>query len=287
MNSERAKVWLMLSPALIIILGIFMGGLIIGIGRSLNYMPIIGLTEPNLNAYRSLIKQNEFLPSLAMTLYVSITATAISVALAIAAGLLLREAFPGQRFMTFLFSFNLPIPHVVGAIGILFLFSQSGYIARASHSLSLIERPMDFPILVQDPYGIGIILEYVWKEVPFIGVVVLAVLQSIGADYESLAQTLGASPWQRFRYVVLPLIMPATLSVSVLVLAFTFGEFVIPYILGQTYPAVLPVLAVRLYTNPDLNRRPEAMATSIVIAILATIMVIIYMEISRRFVRSD
>lgn len=287
MYSERGKVWWMLSPALIVIFAIFMGGLIFGAGRSLNYMPIIGLTEPNLDAYRSLFAQAEFLPSLATTLYVSIVSTGISMVLAIGAGMLLREAFPGKRIMTFLFSFNLPIPHVVGAIGILFLFSQSGYLARFSHSLGFIERPMDFPILVQDPYSIGIILEYIWKEVPFIGVVVLAVLQSIGDDYEALAQTLGANPWQRFRYIVLPLIMPATLSVSVIVLAFTFGAFVIPAILGQTYPAMLSVLAVRLYSNPDLNRRPEAMATSIVVAVLATVLVLIYMEISRRVVRSD
>ncbi len=287
MYGDRTKIWLMLSPALAVIVFVFMGGLIFGFGRSLNYMPIIGLTEPNLDAYRGLFSSTEFFPSLIMTLHVSITSTLISMVLAIGAGMLLRESFRGKRFMTFLFSFNLPIPHVVGAIGILFLFAQSGYIARIAHTFGLIERPMDFPVLVQDPYAIGIILEYVWKEVPFIGVVVIAVLQSIGEDYEALAQTLGANGWQRFRYVVLPLIMPATLSVSVIVLAFTFGAYVIPAILGQTFPAVLPVLAVRNYLNPDLNQRPEAMATSMVIAALATVLVLIYMEISRRVVRSD
>lgn len=287
MLSERWKIWLMLGPALLILLGVFAGGLGLGISRSLNYMPIIGLTEPNLNAYRNLLALPEFVPSLLTTLYVSVTATAISMGLAIAAGLLLRRAFPGKRLMTFLFSFNLPIPHIVGAIGILFLFAQSGFIARLSYGLGLIDRPMDFPVLVQDPYAIGIILEYVWKEVPFIGIVVLAALQSIGDDYEAVAQTLGAGPWQRFRYVVLPLIMPATLSASVLVLAFTFGEFLVPHLLGQTYPATLPVLAVRLFTSPDLNKRPEAMAMSILIAIVAAIMVMIYMWISRRVVRSD
>lgn len=286
MQSERWKIWSMLAPALLVLFGVFIGGLAFGVSRSLGYMPIIGLTEPNLDAYRNLLKLPEFLPSLAMTLYVSITSTAISTVLAIASALLLRRAFPGKRFMTFLFSFNLPIPHIVGAIGILFLFAQSGFIARLVHALGLIDRPMEFPVLVNDPYAISIILEYVWKEVPFIGIVVLAVLQSIGDDYEAVARTLGATPLQRFRYVVLPLIMPATLSVSVLVLAFTFGEFLVPYLLGQTYPATLPVLAVRLFTNPDLNRRPEAMAMSIIIAIISAIMVILYMRISRQLVRS-
>jgi putative spermidine/putrescine transport system permease protein len=287
MHEARWKIWLMLAPALLVLFGVFMGGLVLGVSRSLGYMPIIGLTEPNLDAYRNLLRLPEFLPSLGMTLYVSIMSTAISMILAIASALLLRRTFRGKRFMTFLFSFNLPIPHIVGAVGIMFLFAQSGFIARVSHGLGLIDRPMDFPILVNDPYAIGIILEYVWKEVPFIGIVVLAVLQSIGDDYEAVARTLGASAVQRFWYVILPLIMPATLSVSILVLAFTFGEFLIPYLLGQTYPATLPVLAVRLFTNPDLNKRPEAMAMSILIAIISAIMVIVYMWISRRVVRSD
>ena len=92
------------------------------------------------------------------------------------------------------------------------------------------------------------------------GLIVLAVLQSIGEDYEDLARTLGANSWQRFRYVILPLIMPGVLSSSVLVFAFTFGAFEIPYLLGQRFPSALPVLSYRAYTDVDLNSRPEAMA---------------------------
>ncbi len=285
--SERWKIWAMLAPALLVLIAVFVGGLALGVGRSLNYMPIIGLTAPNLDAYRQILRMPEFLPSLATNLYIAVVSTAVSMVLAIASALLMRRAFRGKRLMTFLFSFNLPIPHVVGAIGILFLFAQSGAIARLAYGVGLISRPMEFPVLVNDPHAIGIILEYVWKEVPFIGVVVLAVLQSLGDDYEAVAQTLGATPWQRFATVVLPLIMPATLSVSVLVLAFTFGEFLVPYLLGQTYPATLPVLAVRLFTDPDLNQRPPAMALSILIALISAVMVVLYMALSRRVVRSD
>ncbi|MCB0090352.1 MAG: ABC transporter permease subunit, partial [Caldilineaceae bacterium] len=45
--------------------------------------------------------------------------------------------------------------------------------------------------------------------------------QAVGDEYEALAQTLGANRWQRFRHVLLPLILPGVLSVSVIVLAFT------------------------------------------------------------------
>ncbi|MEM7112343.1 MAG: sugar ABC transporter permease [Chloroflexota bacterium] len=284
---ERYKPYILLSPALLIILVLFIGGLFFGLIRSFNYFPLIGLTEPNLDAYVNILTSNGFLRSLLLTLHIAVTSTVISMIIAIVAGLVLRENFKGKKLMTFLFQLNLPIPHIVGAIGILFLFTQGGYLARLSFAINLIEQPADFPELVFDRFAIGIIAEYVWKEIPFIGVVVLAILQSIGDDYESLAKTLGANRWQRFRYVLLPLIMPGVLSVSVIVLAFTFGAFEIPFILGQSFPQHLSVLAVRNYTNPDLNARPEAMATAIIIAILSTILIFIYMSLSRKIVRSD
>lgn len=284
---ERWRPYILLSPALLVIFVLFIGGLFFGLIRSFNYFPLIGLTEPNLDAYRSILTSNGFLRSLALTLHIAITSTVISMVLAIAAGLVLRENFRGKKVSTFLFQLNLPIPHIVGAIGILFLLTQGGYMARVAYAINLIDQPSQFPELVFDRFAIGIIAEYVWKEIPFIGVVVLAILQSVGDDYESLAQTLGANRWQRFRYVLLPLIMPGVLSVSVIVLAFTFGAFEIPFILGQSFPQHLSVLAVRNYTNPDLNARPEAMATAIIIALLSTLLILVYMNLSRRIVRSD
>lgn len=283
---ERFRPYLLISPALLVILFLFIGGLFFGLARSLNYMPIIGLYDPNFDAYRSIFASSNFLRSLGLTLWIAISSTFISMAIAIGVGLILRESFRGRRISTFLFQLNLPIPHIVGAIGILFLFTQGGFISRIAHSINLIDQPSQFPELVFDSFAIGIILEYVWKEIPFIGVIVIALLVSIGDDYEEMAQTLGANAWQRFRYVLLPLLFPGVLSASVIVLAFTFGAFEIPFMLGQAFPQPLPVLAVRNFTNPDLNQRPEAMATAIVLAALSTFLIIVYMSLSRRMIRS-
>jgi putative spermidine/putrescine transport system permease protein len=288
--SERTRqlvqIALLLTPALLVIFVLFMGGLITGLGRSLNYMPIIGLNDPNIDAYISILTDQAFLLSFVLTFHIAFTSTVIASILAVAAALLLRPAFRGKRIVAFFFQLNLTIPHLVGAIGILYLFSQSGLIARLASASNLIDRPNEFPALVFDRFAIGIILQYIWKEIPFIGVIVLAILQSVGEDYEAVAQSLGANRWQRFRYVTLPLIMPGVLSASVIVFAFTFGAFEIPFLLGQNFPAALPVLAYRSYTDVDLAARPEAMAMAMVIAFLSTIMIVAYMNLSRRYVRS-
>jgi putative spermidine/putrescine transport system permease protein len=282
---ERLRVPLMLSPALAVILILFMGGLVMGVMQSLGYMPIIGRYDLTLDAYRNIFTREDFYRSLILTVWIGFASTVLSTILAIGCALVLRQAFRGKRGVTFIFQFNIPIPHIVGAIGILFLFSQSGFLARMANAVHIINEPSDFPALVYDRYAIGIILEYVWKTTCFTGVIVLAVLQSIGEDYEDLARTLGANRWQRFRYVVLPLIMPGVLSSSILVFAFTFGAFEIPFLLGQRYPSALPVLAFRNYTNVDLNARPDAMAMSVFIAVMITVLIFIYMKVTRAYLR--
>lgn len=283
---DRTKILLLLAPALSIIILLFFGGLVIGLMRSFNYMPVIGLTEPDLSAYVAIFTSREFYLSFLLTFHIAFTSTVISSVLAIGAALLLRRTFIGRGLINFLFQINLTVPHLVGAIGILYLFSQSGSFARLAAQWGLIARPGEFPAMVFDPYAIGIILQYVWKEIPFIGVIILANMQALGEDYESVARSLGASKWQSFIHVLLPLIFPGVLSASVIVFAFTFGAYEIPAILGANYPAALPVLAYRKYTDVDLAARPEAMAMAIVIALLSALMIYFYVRYTRRRIRS-
>lgn len=284
--SDRLKIVLLLAPAMLIIGLLFFGGLLVGLMRSFNYMPVIGLTEPNLNAYWAVLSSPEFFSSFALTFYIAFTSTVLAASLALLSALLLRRSFFGRNVVNFIFQINLTVPHLVGAIGILYLFSQSGSFARLAHEFGLIARPSDFPALVFDPLAIGVILQYVWKELPFIGVIVLANMQALGQDYESVARSLGANRWQAFWHVLLPLIFPGVMSSSVMVFAFIFGAYELPALLGANYPAALPVLAYRKYTDVDLAARPEAMAMAVIIAIMSALMIWIYVRASRRNIRS-
>ena len=115
----------------------------------------------------------------------------------------------------------------------------------------------------------------------------LAALARGVGDYEDLARTLGAGRWKRFWHVILPLITPAIVSTSVIVFAFGFGAFEVPFLLGQPFPAALPVLAYKNFADVDLNARSEAMAIAMVIAVITAVAVFVYTWLSRRYVRSE
>lgn len=270
--------YLMLAPALAVVLLLFGGGLLLAVLQSVGYWPLIGPSHFTLEAYRQLLHEAAFYRSLLLSLWIATVSTATATVLATLGALSLRRHFRAKPVVTFLFQLNIPIPHLVGAVGILFLFAQSGFLARLAAAFGLIQTPAQFPALIYDRYGIGIILEYVWKSTCFIGLILLAVLQSLGDEYDHAARTLGANRWQRFRYITLPFLLPGILSASVLVFAFTFGAFEVPLLLGQRYPSALPVLAYRAYTNTDLNGRPEAMALSIIISVIITFLIFVYVR---------
>ena len=279
--TDRSRLVLLLAPALLVLGGLFLTGLGLTLLRSLHYAPALGQSRPDLSAYTAILTSPGFLKSLALSLWIASASTLIAAALALAAALLLRQTFPGRALISFLVQLNLTIPHIVGAIGILYLVSQSGSFARLAYAAGLISGPQDFPALTHDPFAIGIILLYVWKELPFITLILLANLQTLGEDHEATARTLGATRWQAFRFVLLPMLMPGLAAASALVFAFAFGAYEVPLVLGAHAPKALPVLAWQAWTGTDLTTRPEAMAMAVIIALIGLGLLFLYARLLR------
>jgi putative spermidine/putrescine transport system permease protein len=277
---QRTRIILLLAPAVLLLGGLFLSALGLALVRSLRYMPAIGLTEPDLQAFAAVLGAPGFLASLGLSLWIAVASTVISAAIALGAALLLRQAFPGRTLIAVLFQLNLTVPHLVGALGILYFFAQSGSFARLAHGAGLITAPGEFPVLTHDPYAIGIILSYVWKEVPFIGLILLAKLQTIGPEHEAAARCLGASRVQAFFHVLLPLLMPALVAASAVVFAFALGAYEIPLLLGAHAPQALPILAWQSFTDVDLDRRPEAYAMSLMIALIGAALLVVYARLA-------
>ena len=275
----RLKIALLLAPAVGVIGVLFVGGLGVAFVQSLGYMPAIGLTGWSLDAYRQVLGDEDFVDSLLLTLYVSGVSTGLSTVLAVLAALALRRS--RGRLSAVVFQLPITIPHLVAAVGIALVVAQTGLGARLAAALGLIGEPRDFPALLYDRYSVGIILTYVWKEVPFIALVVLASLRGVASELEEVARTLGAGAWQRFWYVVFPVISPSVVAASLLVFAFTFGAFEVPYLLGKSYPTMLPVMAYNEYREIDLAARPAAMAINVLIALITGTAAALYLRLAR------
>ena len=275
----RLKIALLLAPALVVIGILFAGGLVSAVVQSVGYMPAIGQTRVSLDAYREVLSGGDFLDSFLLTVYIAGVSTAVSTVLAVLAAMTLRRS--SGRLSAVVFQLPITIPHLLAAVGIALVVSQTGLGARLAAALGLIGQPREFPALLYDRYSAGIILTYVWKEVPFVALVVLAALRGVAGELEDVARTLGANAWQRFWYVVFPVISPGIVAASLLVFAFTFGAFEVPYLLGRTYPTILPVMAYNEYKDVELSARPVAMAINVLISLFTAIFAALYLRLAR------
>ncbi len=280
---SRLKLTLLVAPAVVLLGTLFVGGLVAALVQSLGYFPAVGMTEVDLDAYRQVLGSRWFLDSLALTVYVAAVSTFVSTVLAVLAALALRRA-PG-RIGALLFQVPLAVPHLLAAVGVAFVVGQTGLGARLAAALGLVGTPEAFPALLYDKYSVGIILTYVWKEVPFIALVVLAGLRGVASELEDVARTLGAGAWQRFWGVVFPVIAPGIVAASLVVFAFCFGAFEVPYLLGRDYPTVLPVAAYDEYRSVDLADRPVAMAINVLVALVTCAFAFGYLRVARRWGR--
>jgi multiple sugar transport system permease protein len=82
----------------------------------------------------------------------------------------------------------------------------------------------------------SIIVINTWRGLPFYGITLLAGLQTVPPELYEAATIDGASGWQRFRYVTLPLLQPIILIVTLFSVIFTFADFQLVYVLTHGGP---------------------------------------------------
>lgn len=279
------RIALLLTPALVVVAVFFSAGVVQTLAQSFGYQPYLPGSRLSLDAYRALAGDPAVRASLLLTARIALVSTVSAAALGVVAALGIRRVGRGQRWVTGAFTANLAVPHLVGALCMLLLLGQTGFVSRLTHAVGLTGDPSSFPALTNDAFGVGIIAEYVWKEAPFLTVLALAALNRGADELADAARTLGAGRAQRLRHVTLPLLAPAVGAGSVLVLAFTAGSYEVPFLLGQPYPTTLPVVALSFYRDTDLGMRPVAMAVAVLITVSTSAVVAVYLRLVSRLGR--
>lgn len=278
-EDQTWRAHLLLLPALSLVALLFGGGLILAFLQSVGLLGLVGEGTFSLAAYSTALTGAEFWRSLILSLYIAIVATGLSTLCSIGLALLLRSA---SRWASFACQLTLPVPHLVGIAGMLLLISPSGLISRLLYALGWIESDQGFPLLVNDGANLGVIILFLWKEVPFMTLILLAVLRGIRPEYSQQARALGASRWQCFWNVTLPLMKPGILSASLIVFGYVFGAFEVPFLLGSTYPLTLPVLVYQAFTNVDLNQRTSAIALGLLLSLISIGLCGLYLQLGAK-----
>lgn len=279
---EKLKPYILLAPIFFILFSVFSIGIIVCMLQSLGYFPLIGLNEITLNYYKQILTDTTFIKSFLFSLSTCAISSIISVVGGVMIAYMLIRDNKYSKFRKSLIRLPIIIPHIVVVLLIFMIFSQSGVVARILYNIGFINDTNDFSILTMDKNGIGVILVYIYKGIPFIAFMTFSILKNFSDKLESVAMNLGASKSQAFFNILLPLSMPTIISSFIIIFAFSFGSFEVPYLIGPTTPRALPVEAYIRYSSSDLTQRPYAMAINIILTTFSFVLLIIYNKLLKK-----
>ncbi|TCS63824.1 putative spermidine/putrescine transport system permease protein [Primorskyibacter sedentarius] len=213
---------------------LFLYGPIITIGILSFQGPQGGLTFPmngvSLHWFRNLFEEQavgdiwgSFRRSFALGLMVMVTTVVVSVL----GGLAFRKRFRGATMLFYLTIASLVIPSILISLGVGLIFNQLGFPVHWSSS------------------GFG--SQLTWT-IPFGLLIMFAVFNRFDKSYEEAARDLGATPWQTFAHVVLPIIAPSLLGVALFGFTLSYDEFARTLLTAGSYNT-LPLEIFGMTTN--------------------------------------
>ncbi len=207
------------------------------------------------------------------TLWVAGASTALAVAGAAVVAVVFRGEGRTSRVGRSLAFLPLPVPHLAAGVGGLLILGQSGLLSRFAYQLGWIGGPADMPAWVLDPVGIGFIVALTWKELPFLALVAVSVLETRGTALEDAARGLGAGRWSALGRVTWPLLWRGMLPAAVAVFTFVAGSYEAAVLLAPSHPLALPLLTWERYTDSSLASRGDAYVLALLGLILAGVAV--------------
>lgn len=253
--------------------------------QSMGYMPVFDLYDFTFRYYIEELRRPEVLSSLAVSLRIAL----LSSLFAAVFGTLVCAALvrTGRTGGAMLYTVRLPIlvPHTVVAVFTVALLSQTGLFARLAYALGIINDYTEFPGLLYGTGYWGVILAYLWKEIPFIAYFSLALMSGVSRTLGEASENLGASPVKTFMNITLPLSMPAIARGFIIVFIYAFGGYELPMLLGATAPKAFPVYTYIEFIKPDFKLRPYAMAMNGITLILSLVMALVYAIMMSRLLK--
>ena len=228
----------------------------------------------DLAAWQGMLAAPQTLRALGLSLWTGIVSSLLAVALS---AWIMSRSFPSRwPGLVRLLGPMMAVPHAAFGIGLVFLLSPSGWLLRAiSPWASGFNDPPPWAT-TQDPWGLGLILVLVAKEVPFLLWAAAAHLQRADvalrlARERAMARTMGYAPDKAWWRVIWPQLWPRLTWPMLAVLAYSMTVVDVALVAG---PASPPTLAVQAWSwlrdaDPAINRQGAAAAWLLALALSA------------------
>ena len=210
------------------------------------------------------------------TLFYTIVASIAKFILGLWLALLLNKNLPFQSFFRAIVLLPWIAPTALSALAFWWMYDAQFYvISWLFTKMGLIDHYIDF---LGDPWmaRMSVIIANVWRGIPFVAISLLAGLQTISPSFYEASSIDGATPWQQFRFITMPLLTPIIAVVMTFSVLFTFTDFQLIYVLTRGGPLnathLMATLAFQRAIPGGALGEGAAIATMMVPLLLAAIM---------------
>ncbi|PRO66669.1 ABC transporter permease [Alkalicoccus urumqiensis] len=244
-----------------------------GMFRAVQESLAFGGAEGMLVHYETLFASRSFWAAAGVSVYVALVSSIVSLVIGLVITRTFVRVFAVDTWKLAAW-FPMLIPHFVAAYLVLLFFAPAGWAASVLGTM--------LPPFVQSSAYTGVILTYIWKEVPFVILMLLPVYQELDWRMAEVSRSLGAGRFQTFRHAEWPHAGPVAVETALIMFIFILGAFEIPGLLGVTYPAMLPVLAFDWFYQSGWSERPLAQAMMVLVTAVSLVLAALVLSWVRR-----
>ncbi|RMF00226.1 MAG: sugar ABC transporter permease [Chloroflexi bacterium] len=293
---ERRLAWLLIAPTFIIVFGLVLFPALFSVWISFRDVGLNNLNDVfnapfvGFDNYRAVVNDFAFqyhglsnMGAAVTSIVYSVTATILTLAVGLAAALLLNQPFRARGLSRAIFLF----PYVAPIVSVAFVWrwmldpKPSGVINYLLLEASLIDRPIAY--LATRGWALLIVMMFeAWRYFPFAMLMILARLQAVDKTLYEAAKVDGANAWQRFTSITLPELRYVLGAIFLLRLIWTFNKFDDIFLLtgGGFGTKVLPVLTYEFSFR--LFDFGKGAATSMILLAILVIFLIVYVRFVMR-----
>ena len=269
---------LMLFPGVGFILFFIGSSIFLTLVQSFGLFSITGKSVFTLENWKAILQTRESMDSLFFSLKMGLLSSIGTVVIAFPIALFFRKGGTGKGILGSIIKVPLFIPALVAAFLILNLISYHGLVNTALMRLNLINEPLR---MLNDKFGWGVVFIQIWKNLPFVLLIVMAALASIRDDTIDAAKNLGAGYWSIFFRMYVPLSMPGILVSMILMFIKAFGDFPICSVAGPIYPSSM---AQRMQIMATIYQEwDQAAVLGVIIIVTAFIVIWAYSRFAELF----
>jgi sulfate transport system permease protein len=229
-------------------------GLVVGYLSIMVLLPIAAVAatslEGGIGAFWDAVSAPQAVAALKLTVVSSLIVVAINVVFGAAiAWVLVRDQFPGKRFVNSLVDLPFALPTIVAGLTLLALYGENGVLGISGVSFT----------------RVGVVMALLFVTLPFVIRSVQPVLLELDAEMEEAAASLGARPLTIFRRIVLPNLAPAIIAGAALAFARSVGEFGSLVLISGNIPFDTEVSSVYIFGQIESGNTESAAAVSVVL----------------------